>query len=533
MKVKTERPKPLTETADRLREIQDELDAGLATKPGASSLGQAQALRPALIAVDLGAESCRVSLLRWSGDRPVMELVHRFPNGPLDLGGRLRWDLEGILQGVEDGLRACAPAFEAGRIRRGQQGIASIGVDGWAVDYVRLGADGKPLGDPYCYRDERTVEAEREVLARIPPGRLYALTGIQQLRINTLHQLYADTGDGVMADAPWLNLPEYVLHALGGRRVSEYTNATHTQLVDLKRRNWCGEIFAAAGLDLRAAPAIVPSGTCLGRISGPLARIPAFRDTELIAPACHDTASAVAGIPAQGEDWAYISSGTWSLVGTLLDQACTSPDAERLNFTNEGGAGGKVCFLKNVNGMWMLRQCMDSWQQAGGVSTVPELIAAAEKLPAPPAREALLDVDAPDLMLPGNMPQRINAQRKQAGLAPLDESPHAAPAMAGLIFHSLAARYAEVLKSVAEITGKRLRRLYVAGGGGRNAFLNRLTAEKTGLEVHCAAVESSTVGNFAIQLAALESAYDQQLGVKAEAVARWAGILAEAEVSSA
>lgn len=531
MKTKTEPAEPLAEAADRLRELTDELEADLRARTEARALELPGKLRPALVAVDLGAESCRVSLLRWINDRPTIELVHRFPNGPLELGGRLRWDLEGIIQGVEEGLRACAREVEKdARPGRHRPAIAAIGVDGWAVDYVRLDADGKPLGDPYCYRDERTVAAEREVLSRIPAARLYALTGIQQLRINTLHQLYADSADGTPASAPWINLPEYVLHALGARRVSEYTNATHTQLVDLNRRNWSEEIFAAAGLNMAAAPKIVPCGTQLGRIRGPLARQPVFRNTQLVAPACHDTASAIAGIPAQGDDWAYISSGTWSLVGTVLDQACTSADAERLNFTNEGGAGGKICFLKNVNGMWLLRQCMDAWQEAGAAFTTPELIAAAAKLPAP---QALLNVDEPDLLLPGNMPQRINAQRRQARLAPLDESPGAAPAMANLIFHSLAARYAEVLTSVKRITSKNLKRLYIAGGGSRNAYLNRLTAEKTGLDVSCAAVESSTVGNFAIQLASLEGAYDAETGVKADAVARWAGILAAAEVTSA
>jgi len=529
MKVKTETSESLTKAADRLRELTEELEADLKARTQTKAAESPDEFQPALIAVDLGAESCRVSLLRWSDDRPIIELVHRFPNGPLELGGRLRWDLEGIVQGVEEGLRASARAIEEGRHGR-RRGIGGIGVDGWAVDYVRLGPDGKPLGDPLCYRDERTVVAEREVLSRIPASRLYALTGIQQLRLNTLHQLYADAADGIPAGARWLNLPEYILHALGARCVSEYTNATHTQLVDLKRRDWCEEIFAAAGLDVAAAPRIVPCGTSLGRLSGPLARLPAFRNAELIAPACHDTASAIAGIPAEGDDWAYISSGTWSLVGTVLDQACTTADAERLNFTNEGGAGGRICFLKNVNGMWLLRQCMDAWQQAGGVFTMPELIEAAEKLPAP---EALLNVDEPDLLLPGNMPQRINRQRQQAGLVPLDESPDAAPVMATLIFHSLAARYAEVLTSVGRITGKKLKRVYVVGGGSRNAYLNRLTAEKTGLDVSCAAVESSTVGNFAIQLAALEGAYDPESGVKADAVARWAGVLAEAEVTSA
>ncbi|HUI42289.1 MAG TPA: FGGY-family carbohydrate kinase [Terriglobia bacterium] len=516
---------PPADALERLKELTAELAGEPAAAPEAQPLGRHSADQRALVAVDLGAESCRVSLLRWFDGTPRIELVHRFPNGPMELSSGLRWDLAGIWQGVEEGLRRCADIVQTGTGKRSSAGIASIAVDGWAVDYVRLGAGGQPLGDPYCYRDPRTIAAENEVLARTSAERLYAVTGIQQLRINTLYQLYADGLAGVPASAPWVNLPEYILHRLGGRRISEYTNATHTQLVDLKKRAWSEEVFEAAGLDLAAAPELVPPGTNLGFLKGPLAALRALRTAQLIAPACHDTASAIAGIPASGSGWAYISSGTWSLVGTLLDEACTSAEARRQNFTNEGGVGGQVCFLKNVNGMWLLQQCLASWQAAGRGWTLPELIALAERLPAP---ETLLDVDDPDLLLPGNMPARINAQRQRAGLPPCGEAPDAAPAMANLIFHSLAARYAEVLKDVAAITGKQFERLYIAGGGSRNAFLNELSAERTGLEVRCAAVESSTLGNFAIQLASLQGAYDRELGVQAAAVAHWAAVLTEA-----
>jgi rhamnulokinase len=514
----------LADAAEQLADLAAEPGAKPGAKPKPRPTLRNRDFFRALVAVDLGAESCRVSLLRWVDGRPKVELVHRFPNGPMELPSGMRWDLAGIWQGVEEGLRRSADLVQSGP--GGRDGIAAIGVDGWAVDYVRLGPNGEPLGDPYCYRDPRTISAENEVLARISAERLYRITGIQQLRINTLYQLYADGAAGIPASAPWVNLPEYILHRLGGRRASEYTNATHTQLVDLNQRAWCPEVFRAAGLDPAAAPEMVPPGTVLGMLKGPLSRLRPFRASQLIAPACHDTASAIAGIPASGAGWAYISSGTWSLVGTLLDEACTSADARRQNFTNEGGVGGTFCFLKNVNGMWLLQQCISGWRDAGRGWNVPELIELAERLPAP---EALLDVDDPDLLMPGNMPARINAQRERAGLPPCPGHPDAAPVMANLIFHSLAARYAEVLKNVAAITGRRLERLYIAGGGNRNAYLNRLTAERTGLAVHCAAVESSTIGNFAIQLASIEGEYMPKLGVKAEDVARWAAMLTEAD----
>ena len=243
----------------------------------------------------------------------------------------------------------------------------------------------------------------------------------------------------------------------------------------------------------------------------------------MIAPACHDTASAIAGIPAQGENWAFISSGTWSLVGCVLDAPCVSDAARSANFSNEGGVGGKIYFLKNVNGMWLLRQCIEHWQQQGEVWSVEQLIAACSSLPAP---EHVIDVDEPDLLLPGDMPSRINAQLTRAGKAAIPEGNSMAAQMANLIFHSLADRYAEVLQNATSITGKALKRLYVVGGGSRNALLNRLTARATGLEVLTGSTESTTVGNFAIQLAALKGDYTDGIGVAANSVAEWASVLA-------
>jgi rhamnulokinase len=471
----------------------------------------------ASIAVDLGAESCRVSLLRWLDGRASIELVHRFPNNPREIDGGLHWDLDCIVNGVEEGLRRCVPLAP--------EGIRSIAVDGWAVDYVRVDEHGSPLADPFCYRDERTVEAERSAHLLISRERMRELTGIQIMPLNTVYQLHADTLAHLPTGRQWLNLPEYLLSHWGGRPVAEYTNATHTQLVELYDKRWCGEIFNALGLRLDCAPALVPPGTDLGKLTGPLAALPAFADTTLIAPACHDTAAAIAGIPATGNDWAYISSGTWSLVGTLIEQPRNGPEAAADNFTNLGAVGDRICFHKNVNGMWLIRQCTDQWALDGRIWPVADLVAASELVPCP---EGLLDVDDPDLLLPERMPQRINVQRARRKLAPLDESPANAPAFASLIFHSLAARYAVVLNRVAFLTGKRLKRLFIVGGASQNAFLNRLTQEATGLEVFRGAPESSTVGNFAVQLATLEGSRDPVTGAHAEPVARWAGLFVEA-----
>lgn len=471
---------------------------------------QSAAKRKALVAIDLGAQSCRVSLLRWTRLQPEIEVVHRFANEPRAIGNDLRWDIHAIVEGVQTGLRRCSAGTP--------EGIASIAVDGWAVDYVRLDPAGNPVAPPFCYRDRRTEHAENQVHEILSPARLYSLTGIQILRINTLYQLYADKIAGGDPRLPWLNLPEYITYRLCGHRVSEYTNATHTGLVALGTHSWCQEIFNELGLSAFAAPSIVPSGSVLGPLTEELATSPGLRGARVIAAACHDTASAIAAIPAVGDDWAFISSGTWSLVGTVLDYPCVSREAQSLNFTNLGGVGGKMYFLKNVNGMWLLRQCLDEWERLGIHWSLPELVAQCVSLPAP---AALIDVDDPQLLLPGHTLDKINAQLERLGRPPF-VSGASLPSLVNLIFHSMAARYAEVLASIRAITGKNLKRLFIVGGGSQNALLNDLTARRTRLEIRIGSPESATIGNFAVQLAALEPSQNSSVGVSAESVVRWA-----------
>jgi rhamnulokinase len=464
--------------------------------------------RRARIAIDLGAESCRVSLLRWPDGHAEITEVHRIPNGPIEIGSSLHWPIENILAGLEEGLLKAA--------NEAPEGIASIAVDGWAVDYVRMDADGHPLHDPFCYRDERTVAAKQKADILLPPQEAFRRTGAQPLRINSIYQLLAD--DSSVARAPWLCLPEFVLHWLGAPRVSEYTNATHTGLVDLATGDWAYDVFAKLDLPIEAAPRIVAPGMRLGKLQGTLTALAAFRDTELIAPACHDTASAIAGIPADLDAAAYICSGTWSLVGTLVAQPFATPEALATRYTNQGAATGGFCFHTNVNGMWLLKQCMEAWTNAGRKISIDELIRQAAARTSP----GTINVDAEPLLLSGNMPERINEQITAAGHQPIPDVPGNEPLFARVIFESLAARYAVALADLEQMLHRKLDRIHIIGGASRNQLLADLTARRTSLPVDCGHPESSTIGNFAVQLATSE---EPGGGVTREGVRRWASML--------
>ena len=478
----------------------------------ASTPTQRTTVARASVAVDLGAESCRVSLLRWNKGQPELTLVHRFPNGPVRADdGSLRWPLTQIIAGVEEGIRRCA--------EYAPEGIASLAVDGWAVDYVRLDQHGMALEDPFCYRDQRNAAAATALLQDLAADRIREITGVEQQPLNTLFQMYADRLEGKPC-ACWLNLPEYLLYRLGAEPVAEQTNASHTQLLDLRTATWSEELFAAAQLNIASAPRLVPAGTRLGVLKGPLASHPALAHTELIAPACHDTASAIAGITDADENWAYLSCGTWSLVGALLHAPLNPPGACADNFTNLGAVGGMTCFHKGINGLWMLKQCLEHWAQQGTVWNLTDLLQAADLEQAP---RDLLQVDDPNLLGVGDMPGRINAQRTTQGLPLLSEQGQDAPRLVSLLLHSLAARYAEVIERLGHHTGKQLTRIVMVGGGAQNAMLRRLTAERTGLEVIAGPSESATVGNLAVQRAVLAGASPANAPEFLREVRRWAG----------
>lgn len=462
---------------------------------------------PARIAIDLGAESCRVSLLRWRDGEPVIEVIHRIPNGPVHQGKEMCWPLTELLEGIEDGLRkAGASAAE---------GVASIAVDGWSVDYVRLDRAGRPLRLPFCYRDERTVPTKDAADAILRPSDLYARTGARPHRINTVYQLLADPRCGVDAQAPWVMLPEYVLHWLGGRRVGEQTNASHTGLVSLKTGDWDAELFELLGLPMEAAPPIVPTGTVIGSLTGPLTSLAAFEKTELIAGACHDTASAIAGIPSKLDSTLYICSGTWSLVGTVIQKPVTTFEAFDAKYTNIGAPGGGLCFHSLVNGMWLLKQCMNAWSADGREWEIEELIAQAAQSGFP----GTIEVDAEPLLLDSDMPERINHQLWRRRWATIADVAGNEPVFARVIFESLAARYAIALGDLEKLLERPLERIHVLGGASRNKLLTELTETHTKRPVETGHPESSTIGNFAVQLAVAEASGGR---IGPESIRKWA-----------
>jgi rhamnulokinase len=454
-------------------------------------------LEPARIAIDLGAESCRLSLLRWTAGAPSIALIHRIPNGPVHRGASYHWPLDQILAGMDEGLRKAAQAAP--------EGIASIGVDSWSVDYVRLAPDGRPLREPFCYRDERTVFSKNAADAIVSPRELYQRTGALPHRINTIYQLLADPAAGpkdrIDPHAPWVMMPEFLLYWLSGRRVAEYSNATHTGLVSLDTGDWDTELFSLLDLSLDAAPPIVPAGTILGPLQGPLASLDAFRETQIIAPACHDTASAIAGIPSSLSSTAYICSGTWSLVGTLVSAPVTTREAFDARYTNLGAATGDLCFHTLVNGMWLLKQCMDTWSAEGRVWDIEDLVAQAASSSFP----GTINVDAEPLLLDSDMPERINHQLWRRRWNTIPDIAGNEPVFARVIFESLAARYASALESLGQMLGRKLDRIHILGGASRNKLLTELTEQRTGLPVETGEPESSTIGNLAVQLAASQA----------------------------
>jgi len=335
------------------------------------------------------------------------------------------------------------------------------------------------------------------------------------MRLNDIYQLCADSAAGVDPAAPWVSIPEYILHWLGAPRVAEYTRATHTGLVNLQTGDWDRELFGLLGLDIDAAPPVVHAGDVVGRLQGRLASLDAFKETELIVPGCHDTASAIAGIPTSLENTLYISSGTWSLVGTRTAVACTTRQAFDAGYTNLGAATGDLLFHSVINSMWVLKQCMDGWAAEGRPWQIEKLVQEA----AVRSTGGVLDMDAETLMLDSAMPQRINGELKRLGF---DEIPDVAgnePIFARTIFESLALRYASATANLEKMLGRKLDRIHMIGGATRNKLLVELTEQRTGLTVEIGETESSTIGSMAIQLAASEAKGER---VTSEAVREWA-----------
>lgn len=447
-----------------------------------------------ILAIDLGAESGRHVLCRWDGRQGKLRDVHRFPNRVRRVNEHLLWDVDYLWEEILEGIRKAVESSS------GQ--VDAIGIDGWAVDYVLLDSEGRRIGDSFCYRDSRNPPQMHKALSILPREQIYQITGIQFLPFNTIYQLMAHREE-FPADwreaSLWLNLPEYFLYRLSETAVSEYTNATHTQMLDVSTRKWSEKITDVFELDVDKFPHLVDPGSVLGRVRPELVESTGLSETRVIAPACHDTGSAVAGIPFPQENLAFISSGTWSLVGTVLPQPVVNNEAMEANFTNEGGVGQSVRFLKNVIGLWLLQQCLQEWSAAGHKLDAAHLAMHCEGMP---AQGPYFDADSERFLAGGNMVSRINKALQEQGF--LEEKRPLQ--LSKIIFRSLARKYAEVIDTVQSISGKRLEAICIVGGGVKNEVLNQLTHDFTGLKVLRGPSESSIVGNVAVQISAMEKA---------------------------
>lgn len=434
-----------------------------------------------VLAIDLGAESGRVWSVRQSHDRLLADEVHRFRNRPVRVRGTLHWNVLGLYGEILDGIDT---ALAEGRPRPD-----ALGIDAWAVDFGLLDAGGRLLANPVHYRDERTNGMIEHVLTRIDRRTVFAETGIQFMPINTLYQLAGmiQAGDRTLESArSFLTIPDLLHYWLTGRITCEFTNATTTQLYDTVKARWSPPILAALGLSPDLFPEVVPPGTRLG----------AFRDVPVIAPATHDTASAVAALPATGEDHAYISSGTWSLVGTETDAPVLSEAALAANVTNEGGVAGKVRLLKNVMGLWIVQQCRETWRREGSERSYDDLVRLARE--APPLR-SLVPVDHPEFLHPGDHPALVRRLCREHG-EPVPETP---AQVVRCVFESLALAYRRVLATLSDLTGREFRVVHVVGGGSRNDLLSQMTADATALPVVAGPAEATVLGNAAVQMIAL------------------------------
>ena len=467
-------------------------------------------------AVDLGASGGRVMVGQVSAAGPYgaghhgaghhrrdqldLREAHRFPNIPVSVLGTLHWDILRIYREMLDGLRTAARAG----------GLDSVGIDSWGVDYGLLDAQGALLGNPVHYRDTRTDGVAAQVLAAIPAADLYATTGVQQLPFNTIYQLAAAAGTPQLAAAQTLLLiPDLLGYWLTGEIGAEVTNASTTQLYDPRARSWAASLIERAGLPRRVFPPLRQPGSTVGELRPEIAaEAGQAGPLPVIAVGSHDTASAVVAVPAQGRDFAYISCGTWSLVGVELDQPVLTEASRAANFTNETGVDGTTRYLRNVMGLWLLQESVRAWAAAGRPAGLATLLEQAARVP---ALQVVVDPDDPAFLPPGDMPARIAEAARRTGQRP----PADPPAVVRCILDSLALAYRARLREVQELSGRAVDTVHVVGGGAHNTLLLQLTADACGLPVVAGPAEAAALGNILVQARALGAAPGDLDGMRA------------------
>jgi len=439
-------------------------------------------------AVDLGATSGRVMLGHVGRNELRLHSVARFANGPTPVNenGRvsLHWNIVELYRNVLAGL-ATAVAQEPG--------LASIGVDSWAVDYALL-RHGRMLQVPYHYRDDRTLPAVDAVHALAGPAGLYEVNGLQFLPFNSLYQLAADREAGTLDLADQMLLvPDLLGYWLTGVSAAERTNASTTGLLDVRTGDWNESLINRLGFNRSLFPPLINAGTRVGSLLPSVAaEIRSSRRVEVTAIGSHDTASAVVAVPATGEDFAYISCGTWGLVGVELEGPVLTAQSREQNFTNEGGVDGRVRYLHNVMGLWLLSESIRSWENEGQSIVLADLLREAAAVTAP---VAVFDTDDQRFLTPGDMPSRIRAYCEENGLEP----PRSMAEMVRSILESLADAFARGVQQASLLSGKTVREVHIVGGGSQNRLLCQLTADRLGLPVLAGPVEATAIGNVLIQ----------------------------------
>jgi rhamnulokinase len=436
-----------------------------------------------LAAVDLGASSGRVMAGSVGPDRLELEEVRRFPNGGVRAGSTLYWDALGIYRETLTGIKAAGP-------------VSGIGIDSWAVDYGLLDRSGALLGNPVHYRDSRTDGVLEQVVKSVPARELYDITGLQQLPFNTLYQLVSEV-DRLAAAETMLLIPDLLGYWLTGQVGAERTNASTTQLYDVRSRTWATALAERVGIPPRLLPPLRDPGERIGTLRPDLAGELALPELPVIAVGSHDTASAVVAVPAEsGANFAYISSGTWSLVGLELDEPELGDAALAANFANEGGVDGTIRFLRNVMGLWVLTETLRTWAAHGDRVDLPDVLAEAADAP---ALAAVVDIDAPAFLAPGDMPARIRQTCQSTG----QRSPETRGELVRCIMDSLALAYRRTVRQAAELAGTRVDVVHLVGGGARNQLLCQLTADACGVPVLAGPVEAAALGNVLVQARAL------------------------------
>ncbi len=439
----------------------------------------------AVAAVDLGATSGRVMLGRVGPGELSLTPLARFPNLPVRMPDGLHWNIVELYRNVLAGLTAAA---------RREPALASVGIDSWAVDYGLLRGD-RLLGEPYHYRDGRTAGGVERTHALVSPAELYATNGLQFLPFNTLYQLAAeDEAVRGVADSLLL-IPDLLAFWLTGRRVAERTNASTTGLLDLDTGAWNEELIARLGLPRALLAELVDAGTTIGPLSPEVAAETGLA-AQVVAVGSHDTASAVVAVPAAGRNFAYVSCGTWGLVGVEIDAPVLSEAGRAANFTNEGGVDGRTRYLHNVMGLWLLSESVRTWERQGESIDLPALLASAAEVP---GEVPVFDANDPRFLPPGDMPARIGEWFAEHGMpAPRDRA-----GLVRSILSSLATAFAESAHTAAELSGATVDVIHIVGGGAQNALLCQLTADLSGLPVLAGPVEATALGNVLVQARAL------------------------------